>query len=158
MFKHIKSFNLLLILGIAAILLAACSSSATLTAAPGAEEEVAKPSNPGGPGKAVDLTGDAAAGAQIFVDECKECHGEEGKGGVENAGATETIPPLNPIDETMVNSDYKTFATNIDLFIEHGSTPEGTNVDKVMTAFGDEKKLTDQQIADVIAYVISLNK
>jgi mono/diheme cytochrome c family protein len=27
-----------------------------------------------------------------------------------------------------------------------------------MPAWGDQKKLTDQQIADVIAYVISLNK
>jgi len=65
---------------------------------------------------------------------------------------------LNPIDSTMVSSDNKTFATNIDFFVEHGSTPEGTNVAKVMTAFGDEGKLTPQQIADVIAYVISLNK
>ena len=29
---------------------------------------------------------------------------------------------------------------------------------RMMTAFGDEGKLTPQQIADVIAYVISLNK
>jgi mono/diheme cytochrome c family protein len=58
----------------------------------------------------------------------------------------------------MVNADPKVFATNIDLFIEHGSTPEGDNPAKTMKALGDEKKLTPQQIADVIAYVISLNK
>jgi mono/diheme cytochrome c family protein len=62
----------------------------------------------------------------------------------------------------MVNSDNKTFATNIDLFVEHGSTPEeaaqGTNPALVMPAFGDQKLLEPQDIANVIAYVISLNK
>ncbi len=121
--------------------------------------EVPKPSNAGGPGKAVDLQGDATAGAVIFKDKCVECHGEEGKGGVANPGSDEgTVPELNPIDPGLVSADAKTFATNIDLFIEHGSSMEGDNPAKSMTAFGDEKKLTDQQIADVIAYVISLNK
>jgi mono/diheme cytochrome c family protein len=158
--KPVKLISLLLILVMAATFVAACSSAPKATeASTEGGEEVAKPSNPGGPGAAIGLTGDATAGAQVYVDQCKKCHGDEGKGGVENAGSADgTVPPLNPIDETMVNADYKTFATNIDLFIEHGSTPEGTNVDKVMTAFGDEKKMTDQQIADVIAYVISLNK
>ncbi len=158
--KQIKIVSLLLIFIMTALALAACSSTpkATEGASEGGEE-VAKPSNPGGPGQAVDLQGDATSGATIYVDKCKECHGDEGKGGIENAGSADgTIPELNPIDSTMVSSDYKTFATNIDLFIEHGSTPEGTNVAKVMTAFGDEGKLTPQQIADVTAYVISLNK
>ena len=55
-------------------------------------------------------------------------------------------------------ADLKTFATNLDLFLEHGSTPEGTNPTFSMPAWGDKKLLTPQQIADVIAYVISLNK
>jgi len=158
--RSMKLISLLLILGMALLAIAACSSTPKTTeGASEGGEEVAKPSNPGGPGKAVDLQGDATAGATIYVDKCKECHGEEGKGGIENAGSADgTIPELNPIDSTMVSSDNKTFATNIDLFVEHGSTPEGTNVAKVMTAFGDEGKLTPQQIADVIAYVISLNK
>ena len=148
--------------------LAACGSPATPTAAPTPTEaanepagdvpEPAKPSNPGGPGAAINLTGDAKSGAQIFVDNCKKCHGDEGKGGINNPGSTDgTIPPLNPIDETLINKDPKVFATNLDLFIEHGSTPGGTSPKEKMTAFGDEKKLQPQQIADVIAYVISLN-
>ena len=48
-------------------------------------------------------------------------------------------------------------ATNLDLFLEHGSTPEGPGPTFSMPAWGDKKLLTPQQIADVIAYVISLN-
>ncbi len=83
----------------------------------------------------------------------------QGQGGINNPGSNDgTIPPLNPIDDTLVNADPKVFAYNIDLFIEHGSTPSGTNPKETMPAWGDQHKLTPQQIADVIAYVISLNK
>jgi mono/diheme cytochrome c family protein len=124
-----------------------------------AAPEIARPSNPGEPGPAVTLTGDAHAGAQVFVDNCKKCHGDQGQGGVDNPGSSDgTIPPLNPIDETLANKDAKVFALNLDLFLEHGSTPGGPNPKEKMPAWGDEKKLTAQQIADVIAYVMSLNK
>lgn len=128
-----------------------------------AEEEIARPSNSGGPGEAVNLTGDATNGAEVFKVTCIPCHGEEGKGGVQNAGSKDgTIPELNPIDPTLVSTDAKTFATNLDLFLEHGSSAEpekeGTPAAVAMPAFGDTKALTSQEIADVIAYVISLNK
>ena len=42
--------------------------------------------------------------------------------------------------------------------MEHGSTPEGSNPILTMPAWGDKMLLTPQQIADVIAYMISLNK
>ena len=72
-----------------------------------------------------------------------------------NPGSTDTtVPPLNPIDPTLKSSDYKTVATNLDLFIEHGSTPEGTNPLRSMLPFGDNKTLTPQEIADVVAYVL----
>jgi mono/diheme cytochrome c family protein len=122
-------------------------------------EEVAHPSNPGGPGPAVDLTGNAASGQQIFATNCQTCHNTEGKGGIPNPGSADgTVPPLNPIDPTLKDADLKTFATNLDLFIEHGSTPEGANPTFNMPPWGDKKVLTPQQIADVIAYLISLNK
>ena len=66
--------------------------------------------------------------------------------------------PFNPIDPTLVNTDYKTFAYNLDLFLEHGSVAEGIEPVRSMPAWGDNRALTPQQIADVIAYVISLNK
>lgn len=135
-------------------LLAACSSEKANDEA----GESAKPSNGGGPGAAVNLTGNADNGAKLFVDNCATCHGDQGKGGVENPGSKDgTVPPLNPIDASMVNKDAKTYATNIDLFIEHGSTPEGDSPSKVMSAFGDNKTLQPQEIADLIAYVMSLN-
>ena len=121
--------------------------------------DIARPSNPGGPGPAVDLQGNIDNGKKIFVANCQICHGEEGKGGYPNPGTTDgTVPPLNPIDETLVNADYKTFATNIDLFLEHGSVPEGSEPVRNMPSWGDRGALTPQEIADVIAYVISLNK
>ena len=137
------------------LVLAACSSGSNSSSS---ESDVAKPSNPGGVGEAVSLTGDATKGAEIFSANCVACHGEQGKGGVANPGAAEDVPTLNPIDPTLVSADYKTFASNLDLFIEHGSTPEGSSPTFSMLAFGDNKSLTPQEIADVIAYVISLNK
>jgi mono/diheme cytochrome c family protein len=143
---------ILIVFVLLATMLSACGQSSS-------SAEVAKPSNAGGTGEAVNLTGDATAGQQVFKDNCAACHGDEGKGGVTNTGSADgTVPELNPIDSTLKNSDYKTFASNIDLFIEHGSTPEGDSPALSMLPFGDNKTLTAQQIADVIAYVISLNK
>ncbi len=133
--------------------------TAAPTDAAAAASDIARPSNPGGPGPAVDLTGDMAAGLVVFVANCVRCHGSKGTGGIANPGSDDgTVPPLNPIDSTLVSSDYKTFATNLDLFIEHGSTPSGPSPILSMPAWGDSGKLKPQQIADVIAYVISLNK
>lgn len=152
------SILVLMVLGIAA-----CSSASKASPTTPAEEselkDVARPSNKGGPGPALQLTGNAQAGAKVFADNCVPCHGQEGKVGVENPGSDDgTIPSLNPIDPSLVSSDPKTFAYNLDLFIEHGSTPEGTKPQVSMISFGDNKTLTPQQIADVIAYMMSLNK
>jgi mono/diheme cytochrome c family protein len=122
------------------------------------QEEVARPSNPGGSGEAVNLTGDPVAGQKVFVDHCQLCHGVAGTDNVLNPGSDDgTIPPLNPIDPTLVNSDYKTFAYNLDLFLQNGSVAEGPNAAFQMPAWGAEGGLTQQQIADVIAYLISIN-
>ena len=108
--------------------------SPTLTVAEAATQmavessSIPHPSNPGGPGEAVNLTGDAATGAELFAVNCVPCHGAEGVGGIANFGSTAgTVPALNPVDPKLKDPDYKTFATNLDLFLEHGSTPAGTN-------------------------------
>ncbi len=124
-----------------------------------AGDQVARPSNPGGPGPALNLVGDPKAGALVFAANCTPCHNQQGRGGVVNQGSTDgTVPALNPIDPTLVNKDPKVFAYNLDLFIQHGSTPDGDKPALSMPPWGDQKRLTDQQIADVIAYVMSLNK
>lgn len=122
-------------------------------------EGIARPSNSGGPGDALNLIGDATSGAQIFQANCVPCHGPEGTQGVPNPGTDDgSVPTLNPIDPTMVSSDYQTFAYNIDLFVQHGSTPAGPSPSISMPPWGDSGALSQQQIADVIAYLISLNQ
>jgi mono/diheme cytochrome c family protein len=133
-------------------------SSAVGTPIATPEVSVARPSNPGGPGDAVTLTGDTNAGATLFAVNCSPCHGSQGTQGVPNPGSDDgSVPPLNPIDSTMKDPAYQIFATNIDLFVQHGSTPSGPNPVIKMPAWGDTGSLTQQQIANVIAYVISLN-
>jgi mono/diheme cytochrome c family protein len=114
------------------------------------------------PGKAesaaLSLTGDAQRGLVVFDSICITCHGERGRGGIPNPGSKDgTVPRLTPIDPAFVSPDRATFARNIDRIIEHGSRPDGPNPTLKMPAFGDEKKLTPQQIADVIAFIIAEN-
>ncbi len=120
--------------------------------------EPARPSNPGNPGQAVSLTGNAARGKGLFGQSCALCHGPQGALGVPNPGTEDgSVPPLNPIDPTIANKDPKVFAQNVDLFVEHGSVPDGDAPTLLMPNFGDGKILPQQDIADIIAYVISLN-
>ncbi len=131
---------------------------------PAATVEVPRPSEEGGPGKAIGLTGDAKNGTVLFstvqVNDktCATCHDPDSKGGVQNPGAAvSTVPGLNPLNPALKDKDLKVYATNLDLFIEHGSTPLVPNPKLTMPAWGDGKSLTPQQIADIIAYLISLN-
>ena len=105
------------------------------------------------PGKAVNLSGDTAAGKVVYDAYCKSCHGPAGTGGIVNPGSDDgTVPELKPIDD-----DFKD-ATAMDLVVEHGSTPEGVDTATKMPPFGDEGTLKPQQIADVIAYILQINK
>lgn len=145
---------------------AATTAATATTAAPtaGASGQGVVPNcgkaNCSTPGAAItqNLKGDPSHGPALFVSTCQKCHGTQGKGGKSNPGSTDgTIPALNPIDPLVKGNDAAQFALTVDLFVEHGSTPDGPSPANVMTAFGDEKKLTPQQIADLIAYVMSLN-
>jgi mono/diheme cytochrome c family protein len=125
---------------------------------PAGTPEPARPSEAGGPGQAVSLTGDPKHGIVLFGSYCAYCHGPEGRLGVPNPDSDDgVVPSLKPIDETLINPDPKVYAENLDLFIEHGSIPAGENPEIKMPAFGDLKLLDSQQIADLIAYVMSLN-
>ncbi len=145
------------------ILLAACSG-------PAPKQQVQAPQGqlpqgqlaadvplPGAPGPALGLTGDPAAGAAVF-EKCVACHGTDGKGGKSNPGSDAgVIPALNPVNPAIKGANAKEFATNLDLFIEHGGVPKGSNPARAMLPFGDKGLLQPQQIADVIALIISWN-
>jgi mono/diheme cytochrome c family protein len=126
----------------------------------GPTPEPARPSNPGEVGSAASLSGDAQQGQVAFGFYCAACHGPEGRAevGIPNPGSDDGIvPELNPIDPTIVDNDPKVFAANVDLFIEHGSIPEGPSPRISMPSFGDSKLLSLQVIADIIAYILSIN-
>lgn len=112
-------------------------------------------------GAAATIHGSPAIGKTIFAQNCQECHNTDGKGGIPNPGSTDgTVPSLNPIDPAFItasNRDPAVFAREIDLFIQHGSRPDGPSPVFSMIPWGDHGFLTQQQIADVEAYVMSLN-
>ena len=64
--KIIKFAGLIMILVLASAFLVACGSKAT----PTPQEESVAGETAGKPGPAIDLTGDATAGATVFTNEC----------------------------------------------------------------------------------------
>lgn len=139
---------------LASVILAACAPQPAAPP-PGADGILPRPSNPGTPGEALNLKGDPESGEKTFALYCSSCHGEEGRSGLQNPGSADGfVPSLNPIDPDMKGPE---FAANLDVFIEHGSTPKGSGAAIVMPAFGAQGIFSQQQIADVIAYLIRLN-
>lgn len=112
-------------------------------------------------GAAANIHGSVGAGQTVYAQNCATCHGPEGKGGIPNPGSDDgTVPPLNPIDPgftASANGDAAAFARDIDLFVQHGSRPSGPNPTFSMIPWGDQNKLTQQQVADVEAYLMQLN-
>ena len=112
----------------------------------------------GPPGEAAMLIGNRNLGRILFDNYCVSCHGSMGKGNVPNPGSTDgKVPLLNPIDPNLSNSIPSVFAGNIDRFIQHGSLPDGPRPSIYMPAFGDDKSLTQPQIAAVESYILQLN-
>jgi ubiquinol-cytochrome c reductase cytochrome b subunit len=110
------------------------------------------------PGPAAYTIGSADHGKDIFAQKCASCHGPQGTDKVPNPGSEDQfVPALNPIDPELFNKDPRVFAENIDRYIQHGSTPAGPNPQFHMLAFGDDNQLTQQQISNVEAYILSLN-
>jgi len=122
------------------------------------EGPAAPASGLGPPGPAASIIGNVKHGGEVFASDCQSCHGEEGRGGVPNPGSTDgTVPPLQPIDPALASLDPQVFADNIDRFIQHGSVPDGPDPTLHMQSFGDTHTLTQAEIANIEAYVLSLN-
>lgn len=110
------------------------------------------------PGRSAYSIGSAERGAEVFKKNCSSCHGPEGKTNVPNPGSEEgKVPDLNPVDPELYTPDAQSFAENIDIYIQHGAVPEGPNPAIRMPAFGDTNTLTQQEIANVEAYILRLN-
>jgi mono/diheme cytochrome c family protein len=75
---------------------------------------------------ALDLTGDATAGATVYADTCGACHGADGTGGIG--------PSL--VEHAPMHSDEELVATIVN----------GTGTMEPVA-------LEDQEIADVLAYI-----
>ena len=111
----------------------------------------------GPPGKAASLIGNRQKGERLFVANCQSCHGPQGTDNVPNPGSNDgTVPPLNPIDPELANKNPSLFATNIDRFVQHGSIPDGPNPALFMPNW-KRSKLSQQDIADLEAYIMHLN-
>ncbi|MGD8319012.1 MAG: cytochrome b N-terminal domain-containing protein [Gemmatimonadota bacterium] len=112
----------------------------------------------GPPGDAASMIGNVEHGKALFSKDCASCHGEAGRGGVPDPGSVMgTVPSLAPVDSVLADPDPQAFAENIDRFIQHGATPAGTDPSLTMQAFGDEHTLTQEEIANIEAYILSLN-
>jgi mono/diheme cytochrome c family protein len=112
----------------------------------------------GPPGEAASIAGLAARGDTLFAQNCAYCHGPKGTDKVPNPGSDDgTVPALAPIDPEMADKDAAVFASNIDRYIQHGSIPEGAQPKLLMPNWGDSKALSQQEIADLEAYIMALN-
>jgi len=112
----------------------------------------------GKPGPAAYMIGNPEHGKQIFTQQCESCHGLHGTDNVPNPGSADgKVPPLNPIDSTLYSRNAQTFVEHIDPIIQHGSMPAGPHPQLHMLPFGDSHSLTQEQIAEVEAYVLQLN-
>ena len=112
----------------------------------------------GPPAEAATITGRWKQGEALFAKRCQPCHGPRGTDKVKNPGSDDgTVPPLNPIDPALAGKTPSVFAANIDRYIQHGSIPDGPKPELFMPDWGDSRALSQQEIADVEAYVMRLN-
>ncbi|MGA7827018.1 MAG: cytochrome b N-terminal domain-containing protein [Geobacteraceae bacterium] len=110
------------------------------------------------PGKAAFIIGSAEHGTVLFEKNCAACHGPRGADKVPNPGSADGfVPLLQPIDRALYNKNPQLFASAIDLIIQHGSRPEGPRPALIMPAFGDTRAMTQQEIADLEAFILDLN-
>jgi ubiquinol-cytochrome c reductase cytochrome b subunit len=108
--------------------------------------------------EAARIIGNSGHGGRLFVQICQECHGAQGRDNVPNPGSDDGhVPSLNPIDRELYDPDPNTFVAKINPFLQHGSVPPGPSPALRMPDFGDSDALTQQQIAHLEAYVLSLN-
>jgi ubiquinol-cytochrome c reductase cytochrome b subunit len=155
------------------VFLSSLSTRSATPAAAGEQEEAPedKSTSESGPATGIQsagIIGDKEHGAILFHQSCIMCHGPHGnnktsvysgyltdKNQSNGTTAPKGVPSLNPIDHDVFNSDPQTFVEIIDQRLQHGvpNSQGGPN----MPNFGDSHALTQAQIADLEAYVLSIN-
>jgi mono/diheme cytochrome c family protein len=154
--------------------LGATAKSTTVTAAPGPPPAtpdsaiVSTPTAPG-PSPASHMLGSAEHGQLIYEAYCIQCHGKDGKGGVDNPNSVDgTVPEINPIDPEISGADKsghvadsQVFVDGLEPYLQNGSSPDATPTTASpklkMPSFGNTYALSQPQIANVEAYVMKLN-
>jgi ubiquinol-cytochrome c reductase cytochrome b subunit len=109
-------------------------------------------------GLASSYIGNPAHGEILYRQTCEGCHGPNGVGKVPNPGSDGgSVPGLNPISRKIYNLNSTAFIDQIDPIIQNGSVPAGLNPALKMPDFGKSNTLTQQQIAQIEAYILSIN-
>jgi disulfide bond formation protein DsbB len=135
-----RLLSILSLLALGAILIAACGSGApvepTRAMTPGAE-------------KYISLTGDATNGKTKFTGTCSACHGPDGKG-IAGLGKDLTTSPfaIGLADAELINF----VATGRD------ATDVLNTTGIQMPPKGGNPALTEQDLADIVAYLRTLEK
>jgi ubiquinol-cytochrome c reductase cytochrome b subunit len=107
---------------------------------------------------AATFVGDPGHGELLYRQFCESCHGANGMGKVPNPGSDSGyVPQLNPINSRLYDLDVNKFTVRIDSIIQAGSTPSGPFPVLVMQGFGNSSTLTQQQIAQLESYILSIN-
>lgn len=148
-----KQFALIAVLIAAALLaLTACGSPlppASTGGMPVASSGSSGPKVSSGAQKYASLKGDAAKGDKVFHGTCNACHGDDAKG---KAG----------LGKNLVTSTFLKGISDADfvLFVTKGRpASDPANTTKVdMPPKGGNPVLNDQDLADVVAYVRSLER
>ena len=107
-------------------------------------------------GRAAEIVGSAIHGAILYTKQCAACHGEAGRSELADSRSG-AVPPLVPISRALFSPDPGIFAVHLDRLLQHGAGAAAGHPGVEMPAFGDTDALTQQQIADIEAYVMSLN-
>lgn len=125
-----------------ALVLAACGGKKEEPTPPPAAEAAATavPAQP---------AGDAAAGKTLFASTCSACHGPEGKG-------------VTGLGKDMTHSEFIAGKTDAELldFVKVGRAPDDplNTTGVLMPPKGGNPALSDQQLADIIAFIRTIHE
>lgn len=106
-------------------------------------------------GKSIDIIGNSANGKNLYDLYCLQCHGPNGNTTADHFQNLSGVPSINPINRSIFNEDINKFLQNIDIFIQYGASNKDNGPN--MPAFGATHVLTQEQIADIEAYVLQIN-